>query len=201
MKTAKILPLTLGVVGALAATVTFGCSDDTGDGLFGGGGEGAGSTTASGPTTSGPATSNASSTAATGTSTATGSTSTGGDPCGDGTCEPAECGVCSFDCGPTCQTSCGNNTCDANETCMTCPADCATGCGDGCCLLGENCQNCAQDCITVESCDPSACGNGVCNYGLSETCLNCLDCVGLCDCGDQQCVSPETPANCPWDCG
>jgi hypothetical protein len=67
-------------------------------------------------------------------------------------------------------------------------------------LLGEDCESCPQDCKTVEGCDPSACGNNQCNYGLSETCLNCADCFGLCDCGDNNCVLPETAANCPWDC-
>jgi hypothetical protein len=122
--------------------------------------------------------------------------------CGDLVCDPAECGICTPDCGASCTPGggCGDGTCDASESCTSCPADCATGCGDGCCLINEDCLGCPADCVTVESCDPSACGNGQCNYGLSETCLNCPDCFGLCDCGDGTCAGPETAANCPWDC-
>jgi hypothetical protein len=127
----------------------------------------------------------------------------GGGTCGDFVCEPAECGTCAPDCGANCDPGggCGDDVCDGGEDCISCPADCQNGCGDGCCLLGENCQNCNADCETVEGCDPSACGNGQCNYGLSETCLNCADCFGLCDCGNESCDLPETAANCPWDCG
>jgi len=125
---------------------------------------------------------------------------TGGATCGDLVCEPGECNTCSPDCGATCSSGCGDGNCDQGEDCMSCPADCQTGCGDGCCLINENCQSCPQDCVTRESCDPSACGNNQCNYGLSETCLNCADCFGLCDCGDMVCTPPETQANCPWDC-
>ena len=78
---------------------------------------------------------------------------------------------------------------------------CTANCGNGSCDSIESSLNCPQDCKTVEGCDPSACGNGQCNYGLSETCLNCADCFGLCGCGDGVCTAPdETQATCPWDC-
>ena len=134
-----------------------------------------------------------------------GSGGSGGKPpepvCGDFVCDQSECGTCPPDCGITCVDGCGNGTCDDGEDCSSCPADCQLGCGDGCCLLGEDCASCPGDCATPENCNPSACGNGQCNYGAGETCLNCADCFGLCDCGDHVCAAPETEENCPWDCG
>ncbi len=204
MKTLRFLPSTLCVLATLGWAAALGCGDSDDDSLFGGNGQGgAGSqTTAAGPGVTSATTATTATTGTTGTSSVTnGSGTTTGMPmCGDFICEPSECGVCSPDCGAVCNAACGDGTCDANEDCMSCPADCQTGCGDGCCLLGENCQNCAADCITVEGCDPSACGNGQCNYYLSETCLNCADCFGLCDCGDGACAGPETSQNCPADC-
>lgn len=63
---------------------------------------------------------------------------------------------CWWTCAPLCpaQTSCavgpscGDGTCDANETCAACPADCgacATWCGDFVCASGEDCPgDCAR---------------------------------------------------------
>ena len=204
----------VGTVGILASTgwlAAVGCGGEDSD-VFGNSGTGATGAGANGTGASGANGTGANGTGASGTgASGTGGSGTGGNGtagagghtvvCGDFVCDPSECGSCPPDCGINCAAGCGNGTCDANEDCTSCPADCQTGCGDGCCLLGEDCQSCAQDCKTVEGCDPGACGNGVCNYGLSETCLNCADCFGLCDCGDDVCAAPETAANCPWDCG
>jgi hypothetical protein len=202
--------LTMSSLLAGACVLAAGCGGDdentglngTGatSGADGGGAGGAGG--ASGGTGGGTAGAGGSTggTAGTGGGAAGAGGSSGGSSCGDFVCDPGECATCSPDCGPACLTGCGDGTCDSSESCSTCPADCQNGCGDGCCLIGENCQNCAQDCVTVEGCDPSACGNNQCNYGLSETCLNCADCFGLCDCGNGTCAAPETPQNCPWDC-
>ncbi len=191
----------------LSVGAGLGCSDPV---VFpdGGGGSGEGAGATGGSNTGGSNTGGSSTGGGNtgGSSTGGGNTggSGGGGPvtCGDLICDPSECGTCMPDCGATCVPGggCGDGTCDANEDCTSCPADCATGCGDGCCLINEDCQSCAQDCVTVESCDPSACGNGACNYALSETCLNCADCFGLCDCGDGTCAAPETAQNCPYDC-
>jgi len=205
MKVVRLVSL-----GALIAAggwlIASGCASD--DDVFQGG------TAAGGPGAAGPGGGTSSGGAGGGTSSggSGGGTSSGGaggtgggGTCGDFICDPAECAnnSCTPDCGTTCDPmgTCGDNQCNNGEDCLSCPADCQTGCGDGCCLLGEDCQGCPADCVVVENCDPSACGNGQCNYGLSETCLNCADCFGLCDCGNESCDLPETAANCPWDCG
>jgi hypothetical protein len=68
---------------------------------------------------------------------------------------------------------CGNNVCDASETCQSCPGDCTCGgCGDGVCQASESCTTCPDDCKT----NCSACNmNGICDAG-------------------------ENSANCPSDC-
>ncbi len=69
--------------------------------------------------------------------------------------------------------TCGDGTCNGNETPLTCPIDCGAPppvCGNGICETGETPQNCPADCGLVPSC-----GNGICETG-------------------------ETPQNCPADC-
>lgn len=50
---------------------------------------------------------------------------------------------------PACDVDrCGNNVCDANEDCLSCPGDCGVcaRCGDGVCTGGETCSSCFEDC-------------------------------------------------------
>ena len=42
--------------------------------------------------------------------------------------------------------TCGNDVCDAGETCETCACDCGICCGDGVCGGFEDCLSCAGDC-------------------------------------------------------
>lgn len=68
--------------------------------------------------------------------------------CGDGTCAGPEVGICAQDCGAV--ATCGDLTCDANETAASCPNDCTAVamCGNAQCEmdLGENSTNCPGDC-------------------------------------------------------
>jgi uncharacterized repeat protein (TIGR02543 family) len=65
--------------------------------------------------------------------------------------------------------SCGNGTCEADETAQSCPADCDANCGDGYCSHEETAANCPADCDPV-------CGDGQCTH--DETSANCPE-----DCG------------------
>ena len=89
------------------------------------------------------------------------------------------------------RAQCGNGTCEAPETAITCAQDCHWACGDAVCSFGEDHGNCAVDCP-----DPT-CGNGTCD--VPE---NAATCFGDCHyaCGDGLCGCGETNANCPGDC-
>lgn len=47
-----------------------------------------------------------------------------------------------------CKYKCGNNICDLDENCESCPEDCGEciKCGDNICSDNENCENCPFDC-------------------------------------------------------
>jgi hypothetical protein len=66
--------------------------------------------------------------------------------------------------GPVAQ-SCGNGTCDVDETESSCAADC------------NGKRTCTTNSCGATSCNP-VCGDGFCNYGYGETCSNCAaDCA------------------------
>ena len=72
---------------------------------------------------------------------------------------------------------CGNGTCEAGESCSSCPGDCGACppvCGNGTCEAGESCSSCLGDCGAC----PPVCGNGSCETG--ETCSNCTADCGAC---------------------
>jgi hypothetical protein len=111
------------------------------------------------------------------------------------------CSSCPFDCPPlgmACLPEVCGNGIDDDDDGMT--DEYCVGCGNGVCENGEGCFNCPNDCPYPENCNPDACGNGQCNVGAGEACTWCLDCDGLCECGDDNCQAPETAQNCPWDC-
>jgi cysteine-rich repeat protein len=128
------------------------------------------------------------------------------DQCGEG---GGACKVCGY--GRTCQGGqcmdwCGDKSCSATESCVTCPLDCGQcvdHCGDFVCevVAFEDPYTCPEDCGGV-------CGNGQCDpysaasWFLHESCFNCrVDC-GDC-CGDELCQWEflETCWTCPDDCG
>lgn len=120
--------------------------------------------------------------------------------CGNGTCQAWEtCATCPLDCG-NCPPACGNGLCDGVEDCSTCPLDCGAcprSCGNDACDAGETCGTCPPDCGPC----PPACGNGTCDG--AETCdacpLDCGDCPPSCSNG--ACDAGETCTTCPQDCG
>lgn len=59
--------------------------------------------------------------------------------------------------------ACPNGSCEAGETCCTCPADCGGCCGNGLCDCNETNQSCAADCANPDGCFPA------CN-AATETC-------------------------------
>ena len=135
--------------------------------------------------------------------------------------------------GSTCDSGdvdpvCGDNVCDAGETCAGCPEDCSPCCGDGLCGAGEDCSICEDDCgpcvvpcgdgicdagagedcsSCEDDCGPCVdpCGDGICDAGAGEDCASCEDDCGPCGvpCGDGSCDAGagETCKNCPADCG
>ncbi|WAS92301.1 FG-GAP repeat domain-containing protein [Nannocystis punicea] len=113
--------------------------------------------------------------------------------CGDG--EVQEWETCDSD-SPTCvacNETCGNGTCDDNETPETCPEDCGPCDNDEACEPPENAENCPDDCDY-----DGVCGDGTCQ-NPPENEQNCPDDCGPCD-NDGACEPPENATNCPNDC-
>ena len=120
----------------------------------------------------------------------------GDDGCG-GSCgdcpehHVCEAGACVY------VASCGDETCDADETCASCAEDCGDCCGDGACdaAAGETCETCAADC---GGCPPE-CGDGTCDE--DESCVSCPEDCSDC-CGDGVCdaAQGEDCATCDDDC-
>lgn len=133
---------------------------------------------------------------------------------GHGTCANNVCTCQDGYRGLACEVppSCGDGTCQTQETCALCPADCpcqSRACGDGVCQprAGDACESCPQDCGACR------CGDGVCSAGR-ENCTTCTADCGNCPvCGDGVCqryageTGPYTLAQaescgvCPQDCG
>ena len=122
--------------------------------------------------------------------------------CGDDGCG-SQCGEC--DAGWTCSMEgrcdppaprCGDDACNGDEDCSTCPADCGSCCGDGTCAdaQGETCATCLADCAcdggarcdaeggTCEACQPQCDGRACGEDGCGGTCGNCPD-MAACDNG------------------
>jgi subtilisin len=120
--------------------------------------------------------------------------------CGNKSCEAGEtCNSCPQDCG-ACPAVCGDATCQSTETCNSCPQDCGACpavCGDATCQSTETCKSCPQDCGAC----PAVCGDATCQS--TETCNSCPQDCGACPavCGDATCQSTETCKSCPQDCG
>lgn len=102
--------------------------------------------------------------------------------CGDNVCDAGE--SCEADC-----VRCGDGICNGTETEFTCPWDCApppTGyCGDAICEFPEDSFSCPQDCGFPTG---GSCGDNVCEFPENQ-----FDCPQ--DCGLIACLRP--PAGCP----
>lgn len=88
------------------------------------------------------------------------------------------------------QAVCGDLTCSAGETPLSCPSDCPDVCGDGLCTGSETAASCSTDCGDV-------CGDGLCTG--SETTATCWNDCGT-SCGDGVCNGDETASSCATDC-
>lgn len=131
----------------------------------------------------------------------------GSDGCAGscGECEPEE--VCSLEgrCDPP-PPRCGDDVCNGEEDCATCPADCGSCCGDGTCdeARGESCTTCPADCgceagevcdagsSTCEACAPQCEGRACGDDGCGGVC-------GMCD-GGVACVAGRCDAPCVPQC-
>ena len=119
---------------------------------------------------------------------------TTGDVCVDGVCQGGE-----FVCG-----NCGDQVCDGQETCESCPADCGDCPVSDCCTPkeGPGCGDeaikacvCAQDAYCCETQWDDVCVGEVEQFG-------CGKCGGVEPvCGDTVCDPAETCESCPDDCG
>jgi len=109
--------------------------------------------------------------------------------CGNGTCEADETAQ---SCPADCDADCGDGYCTHDETVLSCPDDCAANCGDGYCTHDETNVTCPEDCS-------ADCGDDYCDPE-TETAVNCpADCDP--NCGDGYCTHEEDVSNCPEDCG
>lgn len=108
------------------------------------------------------------------------------DTCGDQVCQSFELSSCPIDCTAWLDLSaCGNGVCepDANEDLLLCAADCGpyagAACGDGTCAADESGVTCPTDCAPDQYFSPvmgALCGNGTCD--VTESSLTCAaDCV------------------------
>ena len=121
--------------------------------------------------------------------------------CGDATCEASEsCATCPADCGAC--GECGDGACAPTETCYSCPGDCGACAYEGSCCLANGTPGCDDAAVVTCTClaDPYCCEldwDDVCMGEAIDLCA--LDCPG--GCGDGVCGAAETCADCEEDCG
>ncbi len=91
---------------------------------------------------------------------------------------------------------CGDEVCNDDETCSTCPGDCTTGCGGG---GEEEVHGCTDDNATNYNPDADVsddsctyCGNGTCESSYDETCSTCSSDCGSCGGGTPLCILQGT---------
>jgi hypothetical protein len=109
---------------------------------------------------------------------------TGGGVCGNDTVEPGEvCDGTDLN-GQTCSSQgCSGGTLTCLPDCSGFDTSACTGCpvcdNDGTCEAGEDCNTCPNDCVSGTS-SGASCGNGICEVGNGEDCVNCAaDCNGV----------------------
>jgi len=84
--------------------------------------------------------------------------------------------------------ACGDNACNGNEDCASCPGDCGecgAECGDDACNGDEDCTTCAADCGECPECECDYNG-GICEAAENPSTVAC-DCDPDCEGGGQAC--------------
>jgi hypothetical protein len=124
------------------------------------------------------------------------------DDDGDGSsdCDDPDC-----EGDPNCP-SCGDNWCDAGESCATCAPDCGScaSCEHSPCTSGSalnaSCSSCTQ---AVCDLDPNCCEvqwESICVQEAQELCPSICP-LPATSCGDLRCNGSENCSTCPFDCG
>jgi hypothetical protein len=124
-----------------------------------------------------------------------------GPVCGDEFCQAGEtCETCEDDCG-ACPVTCGDDVCEEPiEDCDSCPDDCECGPCNDICEPFSDCDFCPTDC-DPDVCGISFCGDGFCDIDFGECDFCPEDCEGVCgSCGDGTCTFDEDCSSCPDDC-
>ncbi|MFH1376931.1 MAG: hypothetical protein ABIH25_04820 [Candidatus Woesearchaeota archaeon] len=113
---------------------------------------------------------------------------------------------------------CGDDECNGDETCLTCPLDCGAcpgTCGDGNCDNSESCETCEQDCgicNVVYQCndDIDNDNDGFVDYPLDSGCVWFSDnnesdpisppigCTNNCDAGGFTCLTDTSFSRCGY---
>lgn len=99
---------------------------------------------------------------------------------------------------------CGDGTCDAEESCESCPADCGACAGTGDCCAPHDTTGCASLDITNCVCamDDYCCATAWDALCVQEAGTQCgAGCVVVSSCGDGTCDADEGCDDCPSDCG
>ena len=140
---------------------------------------------------------------------------------GDGCCPDGASAMTDDDCSATC----GDRTCDANESCDSCPTDCGACCGNGVVDSGEECDTqisggagacpTAATCTAAAACETATLSGADCAASCAVTTITtpmhgdmCCpsgatradddDCAVMCN--DGICDASEDCASCPTDC-
>lgn len=93
--------------------------------------------------------------------------------CNESTDQCVQC-LTSADCNDN--NACTTDTCSAAGTCSN--ALLVPCCGNNVCEVGESCSSCSADCKSG-TINTAVNGNGICEIGGGESCLNSADCPGV----------------------
>lgn len=113
-----------------------------------------------------------------------------GSTCGNGTCDANETNAtCPSDC-PAAAKVCGDLTCAAGETSAICPIDCPpSGCTDGFCSSSETKTSCPQDCDPATQCMLNNCQSEWVACAGNSACVAVLTCMSKCTAGNTTCTT------------
>ena len=104
-------------------------------------------------------------------------------------------------CGASCsgKTECGNEICEAGESCASCRADCGVCTGD--CCAGNGTPGCTNALVQACVCDANN-KSTCCDDEWTTICaIKAKAACGYCACGDGICTKQESCVTCKADCG